>query len=65
VEADTSQLRNRSNIEALTVVIRKRTVARDVTPCNLVEVYRRFGRTYCLSLQSRRVNRANEYASAE
>jgi hypothetical protein len=28
----------------------------DVTPCSLVELYERFGGTYCLRLQNRRVN---------
>jgi hypothetical protein len=38
------------------------TVFWDVTSCSLVEVYRRFGLAYFLSLQFRRVNRARKEA---
>jgi hypothetical protein len=36
----------------------KPNVFRDVTPCSLGEAYRRFGRTYCLRLQGRRIRQA-------
>jgi hypothetical protein len=32
--------------------------------CNLVDVYRLFGWTYCLQFQSRRVRRANSSAAS-
>jgi hypothetical protein len=37
----------------------KSTIMLDVTPCSLVEVYRRFGRTYCLHLQNLKVSQAS------
>jgi hypothetical protein len=33
---------------------------RDITPCNSVEVYRRFGKEYLLHLKGRRVNEATD-----
>jgi hypothetical protein len=33
----------------------KSNIFREATPCTLLEVYRRFGETYCLHLQVRRV----------
>jgi hypothetical protein len=40
----------------------KSIVLLNVTPCNLVEIYVRFGRTYYLHLQGRRVGRAIKQA---
>jgi hypothetical protein len=37
--------------EILTASTTKNTVFWDVTPCSLVEIYRRFGETYFLRLQ--------------
>jgi hypothetical protein len=48
----------------------KRLVAEELTifwnarPCNLAEVYWRFGRKYCLNLHDRRVGQANIVTSA-
>jgi hypothetical protein len=36
--------------EVVTAVNTKGIISWDVTPCNPVEVYRRFGGTYCLQL---------------
>jgi hypothetical protein len=35
----------------------------DVTPCSLIEVYRRFGIAYCLHFRGRSVSQASEQAS--
>jgi hypothetical protein len=40
----------------LTTVIKKDVIFWDLRPCSLVEIYRRFGRTCCLHLQSRIIN---------
>lgn len=37
-------------------VTQKRTMLRDMRPCNLVEFYRRLGGSHCLHLQSQRVS---------
>jgi hypothetical protein len=42
-------------LQALTAVIIKITVVWDLTRCSPVNVHRRFGWTYCLHLQDRRV----------
>jgi hypothetical protein len=42
--------------EVLTAVTKKNTLILDVTPCSLIDIYRRFGRTYSLSLQGWRIN---------
>jgi hypothetical protein len=44
--------------EVFTTVTLENTVLWDMTPCSLVEVYRRFGGTYFLYLQSLRVIQA-------
>jgi hypothetical protein len=36
----------------------------DATPCSLAEVDRRFGGTYCVYLQRRKVNRESEQAAS-
>jgi hypothetical protein len=40
------------------LVITENTVFSNMMPCSLIEVYRRFGGTYCLHLKSREVSRA-------
>jgi hypothetical protein len=50
--------------EILTAVTMKNTVFWDATPCNLIEVYRRFVGTYCLHLQGRGISRARKQASS-
>jgi hypothetical protein len=40
------------------VVVIKNTVIWDITPCSLLKVNRRFGRTYRLHLQGLRISRA-------
>jgi hypothetical protein len=47
---------NYVGVEVLTVVTMKNTVSLDITPGNLIEVYRRLGATYCLCLQSLRMS---------
>jgi hypothetical protein len=42
--------------EVLTAVIMKSTIFWDITPCSLLRVNRRFGGTYCLHLQGRRIS---------
>jgi hypothetical protein len=39
----------------LTVLTVDSTVFTDVVPCNLLEVYRRFGEMYCFHLQDRKI----------
>jgi hypothetical protein len=34
-----------------------------VTACNVIEIYRRFGRMYCLNLQSRKISKASSNKS--
>jgi len=43
--------------EALTVVNMTNTVAWDVKPCILVEIYQCFGRTCCRTLHGRRLGK--------
>jgi hypothetical protein len=42
----------------LTAVIMKTTIFRDITPCSTFRVNRRFGGTYNLHLQGRKISRA-------
>jgi hypothetical protein len=44
--------------EVLTAVVMKSTVFWDITPCNRLRVIRRFGGTYRLHHQGRRISRA-------
>jgi hypothetical protein len=44
--------------EVLTVVVVKSTIFGDITPCSPLKVGLRFGGTYCLHLQGRRISRA-------
>jgi hypothetical protein len=44
--------------EVLMAVTKKSTICYDMTPCNLVEVCRHFGATYCIHLQSWRISQA-------
>jgi hypothetical protein len=44
--------------EVLTAVIMKITIFWDITPCSPLSVNRRFGGTYCLHLQGRKISRA-------
>jgi hypothetical protein len=54
---------NCDGVEVLTAVTIKSTVLRDVKPCNLVYVHRRFGKMYFLYLQGQRVcQRINQQA---
>jgi hypothetical protein len=39
----------------------KNTTFYDVIPCSLVEIYQRFGETYCIHLQLRRVNNSEKW----
>jgi hypothetical protein len=43
-------------IRYLTVVTMKSNVFWDMMPCNVVEIYKRFGGTYGLYLQDQRIN---------
>jgi len=43
----------------------KNTTFCDVTPCSLVEMYQRFGGTYCIHLQLRRVNNTEKWIQRE
>jgi hypothetical protein len=43
--------------EVLTAVVKKSIIFWDITPCNPLKVNRRFGWTYCLHLQGRRISR--------
>jgi hypothetical protein len=48
--------------EVLTVVVMKSSIFWDITPCSLLKVNRRFGGTYRLHLQDRRISEArNQY----
>jgi hypothetical protein len=42
----------------LTVVVMKSTIFWDITPCSALKVIRRFGGSYRLRLQGRRISRA-------
>jgi hypothetical protein len=44
--------------EVLTAVVMKNTIFMDITPCSPLKVNRRFGGTYRLHLQGRRISRA-------
>jgi hypothetical protein len=44
--------------QVLTAVVMKSTMFRNITPCSPLEVNRRFGRTYRLHLQGRRISQA-------
>jgi hypothetical protein len=44
--------------EVLTAVVMKSYIFWDTTPCSLLKVHRRFGRTCSLHLQGRRISRA-------
>jgi hypothetical protein len=44
--------------EVLTTVVMKSTIFWDITPCSPLKVNRRFGGTYHLHLQGRRISRA-------
>jgi hypothetical protein len=44
--------------EVLTAVVMKSTLFWDITPCSPVHVNRRFGETYRLHIQGRRISRA-------
>jgi hypothetical protein len=44
--------------EVLTVVVMKGTIFWDIMLCSALKVNRRFGGTYCLDLQGRRISRA-------
>jgi hypothetical protein len=44
--------------EVLTAVVMKSSIFYDITPCSPLKVNRRFGRTYRLNLQCRRISRA-------
>jgi hypothetical protein len=43
--------------EVITTVTVKNAVFWDVTPCSLVEVYRYFGRIFCMHLYGRRISK--------
>jgi hypothetical protein len=64
-----SPLRNlksnyRLGFEIFAAVVMKSAVLRDITPCSPLKVNRRFGGTYRLHLQGRRISRArNQVAS--
>jgi hypothetical protein len=45
--------------DVLTLVHLKITIFWNALVCSLVEVYRRFGETYCLHLQGRKASRAS------
>ena len=49
----------------LTSLLMKNTTFCDVTPCSLVEMYQRFGETYCVHLQLRRVNNTEKWIQRE
>jgi hypothetical protein len=42
----------------LPAVVMKSSISRDIMPCNPLKVYRRFGRTCRLHLQSQRISQA-------
>jgi hypothetical protein len=44
--------------EVFTALVMKSTIFWDITPCNPLKVNRRFGGTYCLHLQGRKISRA-------
>jgi hypothetical protein len=44
--------------EVITAVVMKSTIFWDITPCSLLKVNRRFGGTYRLYIQGRRISRA-------
>jgi hypothetical protein len=48
-----------AGFELVTAVTMKSNDFRDVTPCNLVELYRRFGRTYSFQLLGSRLSQAS------
>jgi hypothetical protein len=47
-----------AGFEVLTAAVTKNCILWDITPCNLLKVNRRFGRTFRLNLQGRRINQA-------
>jgi hypothetical protein len=47
-----------AGFEVLTAAVMKSYSFRNITPCGLVKVNSRFGRTYCLHLHSRRMSKA-------
>jgi hypothetical protein len=49
--------------EVITAVTVKCNIIWDVTPCSVVNVYRRFGGTYCPDLQDRTRNQARRKQS--
>jgi hypothetical protein len=42
----------------------KNTIFWDLTPCSLIEVYRRFGRRYCHYTQAQRVSQSSKKQTA-
>jgi hypothetical protein len=42
----------------------KSTVLSDMVPFSLIDVYRRFGGTYCLHLQGRRISKASDHETS-
>jgi hypothetical protein len=64
LEPDEEQRQNYVGFEVLTAVVMKSTIFWDITPCISMKVNRRFGGTYRLHLQGRRISKARNQSES-